>query len=237
MLIAVVIGLIILTIFIMDLQNPNFSVFGQQQQAATTTTIPSVIQPGTVQNEVLKDQVSSTAQAATLPVDAVTIGGIVTAAGGLLLNDRRDKKKLEEKLTAEKLLQEEKDREQKIRDKEVVEILTNLSLIQYKIHAANYLYPDKNPKQILDLKSNNNPMDKMTISEENSKEINRLARLVTVNYDLPPLNMSVPSNQVIQATTNNPDPKPPVVVKPVSPPAPAPAVVNNLTTNQEEVKK
>ena len=133
----------------------------------------------------------------TLPIDAATIGTVAATAGGLLLKDRKDKKELEKQLASKEAeiaqLQKERQESEEIQDA----ILTNI----YKIFTASSLYPDKSMKQILDLKATNNPLEKNTLGEDLATQVNRKVRWSNQVYNMPMPNMSVPSEQVIKATT------------------------------------
>jgi hypothetical protein len=168
---------------------------------AQTTTNPEVLQEGSAQNQELKQQVTDTAQEASMPIDAVTIGSVVAAAGGLLLKDRKDKKDLETKLTAQEMEVKRKEEELKQKNQEITEIVMALEITNYKLFNSAYLYPKLSFKDILDLKATNNPLEKNTLGEEYAIDINKLAKYTVVNYHVPMPNMSIPTAQVIQAST------------------------------------
>jgi hypothetical protein len=133
----------------------------------------------------------------TFPVDAATIGTVVATAGGLLVKDRKDKKDLEKQLDMKEAeiarLNKEKQESDEIQD--------GIQVAMYKIFTAASIYPDKNLKEILDLKATNNPLEKNTLGEELAIQINRKVRWTNQVYNVPMPNMSVPSAQVINATT------------------------------------
>lgn len=169
--------------------------------AQTTTTTPTVLEEGSTQNNELKEQVATTAQQTTLPIDTITIGAIATSVGGLLLKDRKDKKDLESKLAAQEIEIKQKEEELKKKNMEIVEIIMDIEVINYKIFNSAYIYDTKTFRQILDLKSTNNPLEKNTIGEEYAIQINKLARFTEVTYNVPRPNMSIPTTQVIQASS------------------------------------
>lgn len=168
---------------------------------AQSNTTPTVLQEGSTANEELKEQVATTAQQTSLPLDTVTIGSIVATAGGLLLNDRRKSKQMEEKLSIAELEVQRKEEELKKKQMEVVEIIMALEVVNYKIFNSAYIYEDRTFRQVLDLKSTNNPLEKNTLGEEYAIQINKLAKFTNVNYNVPMPNMSIPSSQVINASS------------------------------------
>lgn len=133
----------------------------------------------------------------TLPIDAATIGTVAATAGGLLLKDRKDKKDLERQLASKEseIAQLHKERQESEEQQDA--ILTSI----YKIFTASSLYPNKSIKQILDLKAVNNPLEKSTLGEELAVNVNKKVRWSNQVYNIPMPNMSVPSEQVIEATT------------------------------------
>lgn len=163
------------------------TVLGQQQTGEPTPQQEAVIK------EVAQEQ--------ALPVDTLTIGSVIATAGGLLLNDRREKKKLEEKISVQEAEAMRKEQELKEKNQSIVEIVMALEIINYKLFNSAYLYPNLTFKDILDLKSTNNPLEKNTLGEEYAIQINKLARFTVVNYNMPMPNMSIPSAQVIGAST------------------------------------
>lgn len=167
------------------------------QVLAQQTTDQAPIDPTPQQEAVIKE----VAQEQTLPVDTLTIGSVIATAGGLLLNDRREKKKLEEKITAQEQEAMIKEEELKKKNQEIVEIVMALEVINYKLFNSAYIYPNLTFKDILDLKATNNPLEKNTLGEEYAIKINELARYTVVNFNMPMPNMSIPSSQVIQAST------------------------------------
>lgn len=169
--------------------------------AQSTTITSPVLKEGTEQNEELKEQVATTAQQTSLPIDTVTIGGIVATAGGLLLNDRRKSKQMEEKLTAAEIEVKNKEEELKKKNQEMIEIIMALEVVNYKVFNSAYIYDNKTFRQILDLKSTNNPLEKNTLGEEYALQINKLAKYTNVTYNVPMPNMSIPSSQVINASS------------------------------------
>lgn len=176
---------------------PSIVVYAQQ-----STTSPTILlEEGSVQNDELKQQVATTAQQTTLPVDTLTIGGIVATAGGLLLNDRRKSKQMEEKLTAQEIEVNRKEEELKKKTQEIIEIIMDLQITDYKVSNAQYLYPELKYKDVLELKSTNNPLEKNTLGEEKAININKLAKYTVINYHIPMPNMSIPTAQTIQAST------------------------------------
>lgn len=189
--------LVLLWITVLFLQTN--SVLAQQ---TTTDNTPEPIgttdtAPTPQQEAVIKD----VAQQQSLPLDTVTIGGVIATAGGLLLNDRREKKKLEEKMSVQELEVRRKEEELRQKNQEIVEIVMALEVINYKIFNSAYLYKTLTFKDILDLKSTNNPLEKNTLGEEYAIQINKLAKFTVVNYNMPMPNMSIPSAQVIGAST------------------------------------
>jgi gas vesicle protein len=170
-------------------------------QQSTSTVIPPVLEEGSRANEVLKEQVATTAQQTSLPIDTVTIGGIVAATGGLLFKDRKDKKDLETKLTVQEIELKRKEDELRLKNQEITEIIMTLEVVNYKIFNSAYIYDTKTFRQILDLKSTNNPLEKNTLGEEYALQINKLAKFTSVNYNVPMPNMSIPSSQVINASS------------------------------------
>lgn len=155
------------------------------------------IQPTQQQEQVIKE----VAQQQSFPVDTLTIGSVAASTVGLLINDQRKKKQLEEKLTAQEIEVKSKEEELKRKNQEIVEIVMALEIINYKVFNSAYLYPQLSFKDILDLKSTNNPLEKNTLGEEYAIQINKLAKFTTVNYNVPMPNMSIPSAQVIEAST------------------------------------
>lgn len=158
----------------------------------------------------VQETAQQTAQDTTLPVAGGTVLTTAIAAAGLYLNDRRETKKLQTKMT---LTQEEETEKRK----QIDQILQDINIVLWKIFYAGYIYTNKNFRQILDLKSTNNPLEKNTLGEEYAILINKLTKLTNAQYDLPQPNMSIASPQVIQATTlvaenkattPNPDPVP-----------------------------
>jgi hypothetical protein len=145
------------------------------------------------------DQIDTPAEVreTTLPIDAATIGTVVATAGGLLVKDRKDKKDLEKQLDMKEAeiarLNKEKQESDEIQD--------GIQVAMYKIFTAASIYPDKNLKEILDLKSTNNPLEKNTLGEELAIQVNKKVRWTNQVYNVPMPNMSVPSAQVINATT------------------------------------
>ena len=186
-------------VWIMILLFQTNSVLGQQStDEATQEPIGTTnVQATPHQEAVIKD----VAQSQSLPLDTVTIGGIVASAGGLFLNDRREKKKLEEKMSLQEIEIRRNEEELKKNNEEIVEIVMALEVINYKVFNSAYLYPQLTFKDILDLKSTNNPLEKNTLGEEYALQINKLARFTVVNYNMPMPNMSIPSAQVIEAST------------------------------------
>lgn len=176
------------------------SVLGQQTTMDESTPEPigtTNVQATPQQEAVIKD----VAQQQSLPFDTVTIGGIAASTVGLLVNDQRKKKQLEEKLALQQLEVKSKEEELKKKNEEIVEIVMALEVINYKVFNSAYLYPQLTFKDILDLKSTNNPLEKNTLGEEYAVQINKLARFTVVNYNMPMPNMSIPSAQVIEAST------------------------------------
>jgi chaperonin cofactor prefoldin len=133
----------------------------------------------------------------TLPIDAATIGTVVATAGGLLVKDRKDKKDLEKQLDMKEVEIARLNKEKQESDEQQDAILTSI----YKIFTAASLYPDKNLKEILDLKATNNPLEKFVLGEELATNVNKKVRWTNQVYNVPMPNMSVPSAQVINATT------------------------------------
>lgn len=133
----------------------------------------------------------------TFPVDAATIGTVVATAGGLLVKDRKDKKDLEKQIESKEAEIARLNREKQESDEQQDAILTSI----YKIFTAASLYPEKNLKEILDLKATNNPLEKNTVGEDLAIQVNRKVRWTNQVYNVPMPNMSVPSAQVINATT------------------------------------
>ena len=155
-------------------------------------------QDGSLVTESVKEQVEQTAtnaaQDTTLPVAGGTVLATAATAIGLYLNDRKDKKKLETKITN---VEQEAGEKKKQLDK----IVLDLEIICFKIFYAAYIYPEKSLKQILDLKATNNPLEKNTLGEEYGEKINELAKIIQVNYNIPMPNMSVASPQVVAASS------------------------------------
>lgn len=176
------------------------NVVAQQQ-----TTTPPLTQTSVVVSEPVKEQIQEQAKetvaAQTLPLDITTITGILGTAGGLLWKDRKDKQDLEKQL------------------KECMDILMNLEVCGIKVFNAAILYPEKNIKQLLELKVNNNAMENQTIAGEMSVHIARLQKFMMINFHTMMPNMSVASQQVINATTTVPANK----VAEITPPNPEPA--------------
>lgn len=156
-----------------------------------------IVPPVYAQNGTNEIDTPAEVRETTLPIDAATIGTVAATAGGLLIKDRRDKKDLERQLATKEAeiaqLNKEKLESEEIQDA----ILTNI----YKIFTAASLYPDKNLKQVLDLKATNNPLEKNTLGEDLAVQVNRKVRWSNQVYNMPMPNMSVPSEQVIKATS------------------------------------
>src|SRR5687768_15560693 len=159
-----------------------------------------------VVNESVKEEIQETASesvtAQTLPIDITTITGILGTAGGLLWKDRKDKQDLEKQL------------------KECMDILMNLEVGTIKFFNAAMMYPEKNPKQILELKAANNAMENLTIAGEMSVHVARLQKFMMINFHTLMPNMSVPSDRVINATTIDPANKVTQITAPNPPPTP-----------------
>jgi len=186
---------------------------GYSQQTPSSTvpiqTPPTTLSTPVVVPEPRKQEMQSTAQQTTLPVDAGIIGTIVASAGGLLLKDRKDKKDLQEQIDQKELDRIAKEQQLEEKNRQIVKILTDIAIGYYKIINAAYLYESKTLKQIIDLKASNNPLDRDTLGTYMAEKINQLGNYVVITYEFPMPNMSVPSNQVIQASSVLPENKPP----------------------------
>lgn len=191
--------------------------YAQSQQTSTTTTIPTTtttaitpaVQPQVQLTPQSQQAVSSTVQSTTLPTDAGIMATTIAAAGGLLLKDRKDKKDLQAQIDQKELDRIAKEQEVEEKNRQIVKILTDISIGYYKIINAAYLYETKTLKQIIDLKASNNPLDRDTLGTYMAEKINQLGTYVVINYEFPMPNMSIPSNQVIQASSVLPENKPP----------------------------
>jgi len=160
-------------------------VLGQQETGViATTTTPTLSEP-------VKDQVKNAASeqitAQTFPVDATLLTTIAGTIGGLLWKDRKDKKDVEGQL------------------KEAVDVLMVLNASYIKFFNACMLYPEKLPKQILQLKSANNALEDSTLAAEMANGITRYQKFAVGNFQLQAPNMTTPSPQVVNATTVIPE--------------------------------
>jgi competence protein ComGC len=207
--------LVLLIIPLLIIIVPGTIVNGQQSTTntgtATTQEIPTSTVTSTTLAPQIKEDIQQTATDSTLPIAGGTIATTAAAAIGLLINDRKDKKKLETKIDHVEVEQEKKK-------KEIDSIMTNLAISNYKIFYAAYLYPERTLKQILDLKATNNPLEKNTLGELYATDINKLGQYVQINYNLPMPNMSVASPQVIQASSMLNENKPVSTVVTTTPP-------------------
>lgn len=144
-------------------------------------------------NEAVKEEVQETAQqtvqTTTLPIDATLITAIASSVGGLLWKDRKDKKEIEAQL------------------KEAIDVLMVLNASYIKFFNACMLYPEKTPKQILQLKSANNALEDSTLAAEMANGITRYQKFAQGNFHLQAPNMTTPTAQVINATTVIPENK------------------------------
>jgi hypothetical protein len=160
-----------------------------------------------VVNDAVKEEVqqtaSETAAAQSLPLDITTITGILGTAGGLLWKDRKDKKEIEAQL------------------KECMDILMNLEVSTIKFFNAAIIYPEKTPKQLLELNAANNAMEEQTIKGEMAVHVARLQKFMMGNFHLPMPNMSIPSERVINATTLKEENKVTQITAPTPPSPPS----------------
>lgn len=100
-----------------------------------------------------------------------------------------------------------------------------------KFYQAKYMYPHKTDKEILDMPISNNPMSLMTLGQAITAEADRWNEGNQQYWNLPAIQMSVPTNTTIEAVKNK-ESYPTIVgvsdtqkqVKPESPATPATSV-------------
>lgn len=140
-------------------------------------------------HEEVQETTAATVQSTTFPIDATLLTTIAGSVGGLLWKDRRDKKDVENQL------------------KEAIDVLMVLNASYIKFFNASMIYPEKNVKQILQLKSANNALEDQTLAAEMANGIQRYQKYAVGNFHLQAPNMTTPSPQVINATTVVPENK------------------------------
>lgn len=159
-----------------------------------------------VVNDAVKEEIVDTSRSQSLPVDITLLTSIAGTVGGLLYKDKRDKDSITAQL------------------KEAIDVIMVLNACYIKFFNASMLYPEKNNKQILQLKSANNALEDSTLAAEMAQGITRYQKFAVGNFQLQMPNMQTPSPQVINATTVIPE------NKVATPPPPSPTPNNNDTT-------